>query len=78
MPITQAYLEQFHQFAIACVASGTVESFDDLCIEWESRCERSDVNSEISRGLADVDAGRYAPAADVMAEIRREFGLSVE
>ncbi len=78
MPLTHADIESFHRFATASVEAGSVESFDDLYLQWESRSERSDVNAEIACGLADVEAGRFAPAADVMTEIRRELGMAAE
>ena len=41
-----------------------LEAADILaCIAYGER-EESDINAELSRGLADVEVGRFAPAAE--------------
>ena len=77
MPVTRDEIDEFHQFATTRIESGTVESFDDLYVEWNSSRERGDVNADIARGLADVEAGRFSPAAVVVARLSQEFGFTV-
>mgnify|MGYP006982547890 CR=1 FL=1 len=78
MPVTQQDLNNFHRFATEQLESGHVGSFDDLFVLWDSMRSRDDVNSEVARGLDDLEAGRYQPAAEAMAEIRDEFGFAAE
>ena len=77
MPVTKEELDHFHQFAEQAIRCSDSEvSWDELFIQWQSARERSDVNEAIREGLADVEAGRYRPAAEVMEEIRKDFGFS--
>jgi len=79
MPVTLEELESFHQYASGRLKDGTAApSLDELFMEWADRRDRSTINDAIRRGLADVDAGRYEPAADAMRKIRHEFGLPQE
>jgi len=76
MPVTKDELDHFHQFAANTIQHSEAEvSWDDLFIRWQSSRERSDINSAIREGLADVDAGRFRPATEAMEEIRKEFGF---
>lgn len=53
-----------------------MSSLYELFMRWLDRRERDEINEAIRRGLSDVDAGRYAPADEVMESIRREFGFA--
>lgn len=76
MSVTQAEIDQFHEFATERAKVSPVGSFDDLYLEWESTRQRADINAEIARGLKDVADGRFDPAADAMKEISRDLGLT--
>ncbi|MCA9105568.1 MAG: hypothetical protein KDA83_09100 [Planctomycetales bacterium] len=79
MTVTQQDLDGFYAFATARLHSaGEGMSFDDLVIEWESLRDRDDINAAIREGLADVEAGRYRAADEVMEELRKKHGLSAE
>jgi|GEM_PF-2299276 hypothetical protein len=76
MSVTQEEIDRFHEFATNRAKSGGIDSFDELYLEWNSHRERAAINAEISRGLADVDAGRYEPAKVATQEIARDLGLT--
>jgi hypothetical protein len=77
MSITQTQIDSFHRFASEKIANGGADlSWDELFIQWQSDCERDEINTAIREGLADVEAGRCLPAAEAMEEIRKEFGLA--
>ena len=79
MTVTQKELDAFYRFASDRLRSeGQPLSLDDLLIEWESRRDREEVNAAIREGLADVEAGRHRPAAEVMEELGKKHGLSTE
>lgn len=40
-----------------------------------SRLSEEELNRELERGYADIEAGRTRPAREVFAELRREYGL---
>ena len=69
MSVTQAEIDQFHEFATERTKASPVDSFDDLYLEWESTRRRADINAEIARGLKDVAAGRFDPADDAMTAV---------
>lgn len=72
--VTQQDLDDFHRFASERLGSrGADVSWDELLIEWQSARERDAENAAIREGLADVEAGRFQPAAEAMEEIRKEF-----
>jgi predicted transcriptional regulator len=66
LSVTQAEIDQFHEFATERTKASPVDSFDELYLEWDLTRERADVNAEIARGLKDVAAGRFDPADDAM------------
>ncbi|MGD9720519.1 MAG: hypothetical protein AB7O59_21835 [Pirellulales bacterium] len=70
MAITLADLEAFQRFAAERLAAQGAESLSDLLCEWESSRERQETIESAKRGLADVDAVRTRPAADVLKELR--------
>ena len=79
MTVTQKELDAFYSFASDRVRSGGQPlSLDDLLIEWESQRDREDINAAIREGLADVEAGRHRPAAEVMGELGKKHRLSRE
>lgn len=40
-----------------------------------SRLSEEELNRELEKGYADIEAGRTRPAREVFAELRREYGL---
>jgi predicted transcriptional regulator len=79
MATTREELENFHEYAATRLRETSTElSLDELLMEWADRRDRSEINAAISRGLADIDAGRFEPADQAMARIREEFGLPPE
>ncbi len=59
---------------------GASLTLDECLARWEYENqtdeEREDTLRAIREGLADVEAGRTPPAAEVVAELRQKFGLS--
>jgi predicted transcriptional regulator len=77
MPVTQDQIDDFHQFATARLKSGGTElTIDDLLIEWDSTRNRDEINEAIREGLADIEAGRTRPAAEVTEELRRKYNIT--
>jgi predicted transcriptional regulator len=77
MPTTREELDRFHEYASTRLRESTAElSLDELLMEWADRRDRSEINAAISRGLADVEAGRFEPADQFMAKLGDEFGMS--
>ena len=79
MSLSLDQLEDFHRFAQQKLQSGDVESLEELCdlwrIEHPSAEEEADIQEAFRQGLADIEAGNYRPADEVMAEIRAKYGL---
>ena len=40
-----------------------------------SRLSEEELNRELEKGYADIEAGRTRPSREVFAELRREYGL---
>lgn len=80
MIVTQDDVEQFHKFAMGKLSNGGAgltwqELFDAWMTEDPPAPERDEVNAIIRQGLEDIEAGRFRPAEDVNAELRRKFEL---
>ena len=77
MAITQDELDDFHRFATRRLGNGgSYLDIDDLVIEWDSSRNRASINEGIQEGLADIEAGRTRPAAEMMSELRSKYNLS--
>ena len=69
-------LNSFHQFALNSLRSrDEYVSLENLLETWRAQRERDEVNAAIRDGLADIEAGRYRPAAEVMEEFRKKHGI---
>ena len=76
MPITQADLQDFHEFATGRINNGgSEECLEELAYQWQLLRERDDVNADIRQGLADVEAGRGRPAREVCDELAQKYGF---
>jgi predicted transcriptional regulator len=69
-------LISFHQFALDSLRSCDEDvSLESLMETWRTQQERAEVNAAIREGLADIEAGRYRPASEVMEEFRKKHGI---
>ena len=69
-------LNNFHQFALDSLRiRDEYVSLENLLEIWRAQKEREEVNAAIREGLADIEAGRYRPAAEVMEEFRKKHGI---
>ncbi len=69
-------LNSFHQFAQDSLRTRDEDvSLEKLLEIWRAKTERDEVNAAIREGLADIEAGRYRPAAEVMEEFRQKHGI---
>ena len=69
-------LNNFHQFALDSLRiRDEYVSLESLLEIWRAQKEREEVNAAIREGLADIEAGRYRPAAEVMEEFRKKHGI---
>jgi hypothetical protein len=75
-------LAAFQQFALQKVNAGEAESLEELfdlwLIEHPTPEEQAEVHEAIRHGLADIEAGRYRPANEVMQELRAKYNLPRE
>jgi len=75
-------LAAFQQFALQKVNAGEAESLEELfdlwLIEHPMPEEQVEVHEAIRQGLADIEAGRYRPADEVMQELRVKYNLPRE
>lgn len=75
MPVTQADIQAFADYASARVNNGGVESMTQLFRDWLASRERDEVNTAIREGLADIEAGRTESFFDEADEFRRQRSL---
>jgi hypothetical protein len=73
-------LAAFQQFAHQKVDAGEAESpeeelFDLWRLEHPTADEQAEIHAAIRQGLADIEAGRYRPADEVMQELRAKYNL---
>jgi hypothetical protein len=72
-------LAAFQQFAHQKVGAGEAETLEELFDLWRLEHptpeEQAEVHEAIRQGLADIEAGRGRPAADVSRDMRRKYNL---
>ncbi|MDX1968345.1 MAG: hypothetical protein SFV23_14305 [Planctomycetaceae bacterium] len=79
MAATREELDQFHQFAIAQLDTGTAHcELDELLVTWCDSLERETISQVLRSSLADLDAGRGRPAREVTAELQAKYGLTAK
>jgi hypothetical protein len=82
MPVAQQDLDSFHRFAQQKLQNGGAESIEELFDLWRienpSPDEQAEIHAIIRQGIADIKAGRYRPADEVMVELRAKYGLPRE
>ena len=75
-------LAAFLQFAHQKVDAGEAETLEELFDLWRLEHptpeEHAEVHEAIRQGLADIEAGRYRPADEVMTELRAKYNLPRE
>jgi hypothetical protein len=75
-------LVAFQQFALQKVDAGEADSLDQLFDLWRlehpTPDEQIEIHQAISQGLADIEAGRYRPAEEVMEELRARYHVPRE
>jgi len=82
MSTTHDDLAAFQNFAVQKVNAGEASSLEELfdlwLIEHPSPEEQAEVHEAIRQGLADIDAGRYRPADEVMRDLRAKYNIPRE
>jgi len=75
-------LAAFQQFAVQKVGAGEAETLEELFdlwrIEHPTAEEQGEIHAAIRQGLADIEAGHYRPADEVMQELRAKYNLPRE
>lgn len=74
MPAPLHDLDAFYAFGRDKLAADNAVTLEDLFLEWDTASQREEINAAIREGIADVDAGRTRPAAEVIADLERKFG----
>ena len=83
-PMSTAFdqLAAFQQFAHQKVDAGEAETLEELFDLWRLEHptpeEQAEIHEAIRQGLADIEAGRYRPADEVMEELRAKYGIPRE
>jgi hypothetical protein len=75
MSVTHDQLNDFHQFALAKVASGEAQSIASLADEWRLRRERDEVNQALREATNDLRAGRFRDADEVLRDLEQKHHL---
>jgi len=58
------------------IQNGVKESsLEELIAKWRAARERDNVNAAIREGIDDIRAGRFRPAKEVTADIRKKYRL---
>ncbi len=82
MSTTHDLLAAFQQFAHRKVDAGEAESLEELFDLWRlehpTAEEQAEVHEAIRQGIADIEAGRFRPANEVMQERRAKYNLPRE
>ena len=83
MTVTQEQLDSFHRFASEKLGNGDSELTWQELLEWwrvenPTPEEQREAHAAIREGLADVEAGRYRPAEEVMDELYGKHNLPSE
>ena len=80
MSVSLDQLDDFHRFAQQRLQNSDTESLEELVdlwrIEHPSAEEQAEIHEAIRQGLADIEAGRYRPASEVLDELRAKYGIS--
>ena len=71
-------LNNFHQFALSVRQENASASVEELVAQWRAVKERAETNEAIREGLAEIEAGKGRPAAEVMADMKNKFNLKVD
>jgi predicted transcriptional regulator len=75
-------LAAFQQFAHQKVDAGEAETLEELFDLWRLEHptpeEQTEIHEAIRQGFADIEAGRYRPADEVMNELRAKYNLPRE
>jgi predicted transcriptional regulator len=75
-------LAAFQQFAHRKFDAGEAESLEELFELWRlehpTAEEQAEVHEAIRQGLADIEAGRFRPADEVMRDLRAKYNLPRE
>lgn len=75
MPAALREIQQFSRFVEKELCRGQNErSLEDYLRLWREELDRETTLQALQEGIEDVRSGRTRPAADVLAEIRRELG----
>lgn len=76
MPVTEADIEAFSEFAREQAANGGSEfTLTELVAKWQATREREEVNEAIRESLADIESGRAEPFLESQDQFRQERSL---
>ena len=74
MPVTDADIQAFTEFAHVRVVNGEADSMQQLFNQWLSSRETKAVVDAVQQGEAEITAGGGKPVTDAFDEIRTELG----
>lgn len=75
MPLTQAEIDAFRDFAMRKITNGGAESLQHCLQMWEEERESAESVAMIRDSLEDSAAGRTRPLDQAFADICRQLGI---
>jgi len=76
MPVTQADIADFSQFASQQIGKGGSElTLAQLALRWQATKEQHEAVGAVREGLADIDAGRTQDAFEFAEEMRSRYNI---
>lgn len=76
MILTPSTLDQFHQFALGKMSSGTATSLTQLAAEWERQQRDEETEAELRECIADMEAGIGRPLREVDSQLRAKHSFT--
>ncbi len=73
MSITEAEIDAFGRFAKEQLHRSAALSLPQLLANWVAAREAEEVVGDIRHGLADIEAGKGRPVAEVFQDVRRKL-----
>jgi hypothetical protein len=81
LPVTQQALDRVHSFAVQILTDCDGDlTWRDILDAWNivnpTDAEKEEMKRIIEEGLAAIEAGRFIPADEAIAELKQKYGLT--
>ena len=78
MPMTEAEIRGFTDFARRKLNNGGADSLEDCLQQWRGMQNDTETVASIRRGLDQANAGQTRPFHEVDADIQEKYGFSTD